>query len=116
MNVTKDKIWVREGIFPDYPNSRSPQFDLAAGKLVVPLPPTSRQEIQEPFVRNQEIDPRDYYPRRYYPELLQEWPVDSDLVIPVEALPDKLKQTMGEAHRKKAENLEKLREEAQATE
>ncbi|MGB5703876.1 MAG: hypothetical protein WBM48_13735, partial [Polyangiales bacterium] len=79
----------------------------------VPHPPTSREMLQEPFVRNQEIDPRDYYPRGYYPELLQEWPVEGDLVIPTEALPDKLKQTMGEAHRKKAANLELLRQQAE---
>ena len=29
VNVTKDSIWVREGILPDYPNSRAPQFDLS---------------------------------------------------------------------------------------
>ena len=27
VNVTKDDIWVREGILPDYPNNRAPQFD-----------------------------------------------------------------------------------------
>ena len=110
VNVTQESIWVREGIFPDYPNSRAPQFDLSAGKLVVPQPPTSREQIQEPFVRKQEIDPEDYYPRRYHPELLPRWPVEGDLVIPTEALPEKLKQSMGEAHRKKAANLEALRQ------
>ena len=46
VNVTKEQIWVREGIFPDYPNSRAPQFDFGNGQLVVPHPPTSRQEIR----------------------------------------------------------------------
>ena len=100
---------IREGVLPDYPNSRAPQFDLSGGKLVVPHPPTSRQEIQEPFVRKQEINPRDYYPRRYHPELLQEWPVEGDLVIPIEALPENLKRSMGEAARKKADNQKVLR-------
>ena len=112
VNVIKESIWVREGILPDYLNSRAPQFDLSGGKLVVPHPPTSREKIQEPFVRAQEIDPRDYYPRRYHPHLLTECPVDSDLVISAEALPDKLKQSMGEAERKKAANLEVLREQS----
>ena len=81
-NVTKDDIWVREGILPDYPNSRSPQLDFDSGQLVVPHPPTSRVEIQEPFVRDIEIPPEEYYPDDYHPELLTVWPVDSDLVIP----------------------------------
>jgi hypothetical protein len=112
VNVTKESIWVREGILPDYPNSRAPQFDLAGGKLVVPHPPKSRKDIQEPFVRQQEIDPRDYYPRKYHPDLLTEWPVETDLVIPSGALPEKLKKSMGEAARKKAANLEVLRQSA----
>jgi hypothetical protein len=110
VNVTKESIWVREGVIPDYPNSRAPQFDLSGGKLVVPHPPTSREKIQEPFVREQEIDPRDYYPPRYHPELLSNWPVDGDLVIPEEALPESLKKSMGEAARKKAANLEVLQQ------
>ena len=63
MNVTEESIWVREGIIPDYPNSRAPQFDLSGGKLV----------------------------------------------IPVEAMPENLQRSMGEAHRKKAANLEAIR-------
>ncbi|MEM9727090.1 MAG: guanitoxin biosynthesis MBL fold metallo-hydrolase GntH [Myxococcota bacterium] len=112
VNVTKDQIWVRNGVLPDFPNSRAPQFDLSGGKLVVPHPPTSRQEIQEPFVRQQEIDPREYYPKDYHPELLEEWPVAGDLVIPLEAVPPQLEQSMGEAARKKAANQEVLRQQA----
>ena len=102
VNVTKDSIWVREGILPDYPttrlpdypNSRAPQFDFTNGQLVVPKPPTSREEIQEPFVRKQEIDPSRYYPKGYHRELLEEWPVDSDLVVPFQQLPVNLKESM----------------------
>jgi hypothetical protein len=54
--------------------------------------------------------PRDYYPRRYHPELLPQWPVEGDLVIPTEALPEQLKASMGEAARKKAANLEALKQ------
>ena len=101
-------VWVREGILPDYPNSRAPQFDFTNGQLVVPHPPTSRAEIQEPFVREQQIDPELYYPEGYLPHLLEEWPVDSDLVVPVEALPENLRQSMGDAWRLKQKNLEIL--------
>jgi hypothetical protein len=65
--VTRAQIWVREGILPDYPNSRAPQFDFSNGQLVVPHPTTSRAEIQEPFVREQQIDPAKYYPKGYHP-------------------------------------------------
>ena len=96
VNVTKDDIWVREGVLPDYPNSRAPQQDFSSGQFVIPHPPTSRQEIQEPFVRDMEIPPEEYYPEGYQPQLLPDWPADGDLVIPLEALPDELLQSMGE--------------------
>ena len=111
VNMTKDMVWVREGILPDFPNSRAPQFDFTNGQLIVPHPPTSREEIQEPFVREQQIDPAKYYPEGYHPHLLEDWPVEGDLVVPLEALPDNLKESMGQAWRLKQKNL-KLIEEA----
>jgi hypothetical protein len=99
VNVTKDKIWVREGIIPDFPNMRAPQFDFDDGQLVVPLPRNKREDIQEPFVREQEIDPDEYYPDGYKPILLEDWPVDSDLVVDVENLPPSLLAGMGESWR-----------------
>ena len=96
VNVTKDDIWVREGILPDYPNQRSPQFNFDDGQLVVPLPRKRREDIQEPFVREQQIDPSEYYPEGYQPMLLEEWPVDSDLVVDLENLPPALLKGMGE--------------------
>ena len=106
VNVTKDQIWVREGIFPDYPNAKSPQFDFTNGQLVVPHPPTSRQEIQEPYIRDNEIDPALYYPENYMPELLSEWPVGGDLVVPLEAAPEDLVEGMGERWREREANRE----------
>jgi hypothetical protein len=41
---------------------------------------------------------------------LPQWPVEGDLVIPTEALPEQLKASMGEAARKKAANLEALKQ------
>ena len=96
----------------DYPNNRSPQFDFSNGQLVVPLPPTSREKIQEPFVREQQIDPKKYYPMGYHPRLLEEWPVDSDLVVPLDAMPDNLKDSMGDAWRQKQKNLKLLEEQS----
>ncbi len=108
VNVTKEQIWVREGILPDFPNSRAPQFDFTNGQLVVPLPPHQRKDIQEPYVREMEIDPDEYYPEGFRPELMEDWPVDSDLVVPLDSLPESLKSSMGEAWRLKQENLKVL--------
>ena len=99
VNVTPDDIWVREGILPDYPNSRAPQFDFDDGQLVVPHPPTSRAEIQEPFVRDKQIDPAKCYPTDYHPELLEDWPVDGDLVVPMDKMPPSMLDGMGESWR-----------------
>jgi hypothetical protein len=104
VNVTKERIWVREGILPDFPNSRAPQFDFSNGQLVVPKPPHQRVDIQEPYVRDMEIDPADYYPEGYHPELMEDWPVDHDLVVPLDSLPDNLKESMGAAWRLKEKN------------
>jgi hypothetical protein len=111
VNVTKDKVWVREGVIPDFPNSRAPQFDFSKGQLVVPHPPTSREKIQEPFVREHEIDPNLYYPKDYQPQLLPVWPVAGDLVVPIQALPPTMLDSMGDAWRKKQQNLDALKKE-----
>ena len=113
VNVTKESIWVREGILPDYPNSRAPQFDFTNGQLVVPHPTTSRAEIQEPFVREMQIDPAEYYPEGYHPELLEDWPVEGDLVVPVEALPATLRESMGAVWRQREANRRALEQRRQ---
>ena len=106
VNMTKDQIWVREGILPDFPNNRAPQFNFDNGQLVVPHPPTSREEIQEPYVREQEIDPELYYPEGYHPLLLTEWPVEGDLVVPLDQAPTELTDGMSVEWRLKKKNLE----------
>ena len=70
------------------------------------MPTTTREEIQEPFVREQQIDPDLYYPKGYKPHLLEHWPVDTDLVVPVDKLPENLRSSMGGAWRLKQKNLE----------
>jgi ribonuclease BN (tRNA processing enzyme) len=104
VNVNPEKVWVREGILPDFPNNRSPQFDLAEGKdLHVPHPLNSRQDMQEQEIRDLEVDPKLYYPEGYHPKLLTEWPVEGDLRVPSVKLPPKLKQKMGAAARARDE-------------
>jgi len=113
VNVTKDQIWVREGVLPDFPNSKAPQFNFDNGQLVVPHPPTSREEIQNQEIRDAQIDPDKYYPKGYKPELLEDWPVEGDLVVPVEAMPENLKESMGDRWRTRKKNEKVLEEQAQ---
>jgi ribonuclease Z len=85
VNMTADKIWVRDGVLPEYSNVAAPQFDTAAqGGLVVPVPKYDRSDIQQKSIRDAEIPPADYYPEGYAPELITEWPTDKPLFIPVE--------------------------------
>ncbi len=108
VNVTKDQIWVREGVLPDFPNSKAPQQDFGNGQLIIPKPPTNRAAIQNQEIRDQQLDPDLYYPEGYKPELLEEWPVDSDIVVPVEQLPESLLNSMGDRWRQKVRNREIL--------
>ncbi len=57
--------------------------------------------IQEPFVREQEIDPAEYYPEGYHPELLPTWPVEGDLVVPIDQMPPGMLAGMGENWRRR---------------
>jgi hypothetical protein len=66
---------------------------------VVPHPPNNINDIQEPFIREQEVAPEDYYPEGYHPKLLREWPVDSDVVIPMDLMPPQMLAGMGAAWR-----------------
>lgn len=80
---------------------------------MVPHPPTSRAEIQNPEIRDQQLDPKLYYPEGYMPELLEDWPVDGDLVVPIEMLPENLRQSMGDRWRQRVENAKALEEQVE---
>ena len=96
--VGLDTIGLCVGRF-DFKVSSEAGFD--DGQLVVPEPPTSRQEIQEPFVREQEIPPAEYYPEGYHPEVLDEWPISGDLVVPLDQMPPQMLAGMGDAWQKR---------------
>ena len=39
VNLTRDKVWVRDGVLPDYPSMSPPKFDIAAmGGMLIPAP------------------------------------------------------------------------------
>ena len=64
-------------------------------------------------MRDQQIDPAEYYPKGYYPELLEDWPVEGDLVVPLEDLPENLRESMGAAWRQKEKNQKILDEQSE---
>ena len=70
VNMTRDRIWVRDGVIPKFPNMASPQFEMAPNRgLVIPAPPHSRQAVQEQAIRDAEIAPGQSYPKGYQPDL-----------------------------------------------
>ena len=88
VNLTRDKVWVREGVIPDFPSQAPPKFDIAAmGGLVIPAPRNKRQEFQEQSIRDAEIPPDEYYPEGYKPDLIPFWPTDKPIFIPADNVP-----------------------------
>ncbi|GEM81433.1 guanitoxin biosynthesis MBL fold metallo-hydrolase GntH [Vibrio superstes] len=99
-NITPDQAWVREGIIPDFPNNRAPQFNMNDGEVFrVPVPKNSREDIQQQEIRDLEIDESLYYPEGYHPELMKEWPVDRDIIMRTEDIPPSMREGMGEQQR-----------------
>jgi ribonuclease Z len=87
VNMTQDKMWVREGVVSEYPNVSPPKFDMAAqGGLMIPPPKYKRSDIQQQSIRDAEIPPEEYYPEGYAPDLLIEWPTEKPLFIPAEMM------------------------------
>jgi hypothetical protein len=88
VNLTRDKVWVRDGVVPDYPSMAPPKFDIAAtGGLVIPAPRNKREDFQEQSIRDAEIPPDDYYPKGYKPELIPFWPTDKPIFISADKVP-----------------------------
>ena len=84
VNVTKDAIWYRKAVLPDKSGAVPPMRELMqmaarAGKtlpkeFVFPNPRTTREAIQEQYVRDMEIAPEDYTPGDVQREQLTSWP------------------------------------------
>ena len=70
--------------------------------FVVPHPRHLRKDIQQQEIRDLEVDPALYLAEDYHPELLTEWPIDGDLVMPAEKIPELMKKGMDQAARDKA--------------
>jgi ribonuclease Z len=86
VNVTKDAIWIREAALPGMAGSPRPNIgemfpggpDTIPDELELPQPPRPRETQQDAYLREIEIDPRDYLPDDVYRD-------------PVTALPSELK-------------------------
>ena len=88
VNMTADKVWVREGVLPEYPSVAPPKFDLAAsGGMLIPPPKYKRSDIQQQSIRDAEIPPEAYYPEGFAPERITEWPTEKPIFIPNEMMP-----------------------------
>ena len=75
VNVTKDAVWTRKAAVPEAGNMARPSprdaiglFDLSPTNLEVtfPNPRHTVADMQEPAVRDREIDPKEYYPADMY--------------------------------------------------
>jgi ribonuclease Z len=96
--MSKDRIWVRDGVVSKYPNMAPPRFDMAPnGGLVVPAPQNRRQDVQEQSIRDAEIPPDRYYPKGYQPDMLPFWPSDKPIFLPESMVPEQMKQKSKQA-------------------
>jgi len=81
INITKGAIWSRPAVLPGgaAPASMDPRWFLASGdplpeSITFPPPRIPRENQQEQFVRDLEIDPEKYYPSDVYRNPTQTWP------------------------------------------
>jgi ribonuclease Z len=81
INVTKEAIWVRQAVDVNgaAPASMDPRWFVKPGERLpetidFPTPRNPRENQQEQFVRDLEIDPQLYYPPHAYRKPTQTWP------------------------------------------
>ena len=93
VNMTKDKIWVRDGVLPRFPRIAPPQFQVAqGGGLVIPAPKNTRAEIQQQSIRDAEINPDLYYAPGHHPVLLEDWPTTKAFFVPYNLVPPSMRK------------------------
>ena len=93
VNVTKDEIWSREAALPDGAAiaSLDPRWLVPKGaplpeKIELPRPRIPREDQQEQFLRDMEIDPHLYYPEDADREPIQTWPEEGFFLEPKKML------------------------------
>ena len=90
MPNVEDAVWVRDAALPDFGGMAAP--DLAKmmaepgeeppTEIVVPQPRIPREEQQEQYTRDIEIDPHKYYPPDVYKEPLIKLPDPMVMKLP----------------------------------
>jgi ribonuclease Z len=93
LNVTKDAIWAREAALPEgvAVASMDPRMMMPPGaalpeKIELPRPKIPREEQQEQFLRDMEVDPHLYYPPDVDREPVQVWPEEGISLEPKKML------------------------------
>jgi ribonuclease Z len=91
VNVTKDRIWSREAAIPDGAAIAplDPRWLLKRPfpkELELPRPELPREQQQQQFLRDMEIDPHRYYPADVDRDPVQSWPEEGFKVDPREML------------------------------
>jgi len=83
VNVTKDRLWIREAAWPEVSNTArpNPQWMLKeqfGGKVPEAFPPMTwtAKDNQEQAVRDLEIKPEEYTPKDQLRKEVREWPAD----------------------------------------
>jgi ribonuclease Z len=107
VNVQKNAIWTRMAAIAEAPNTARPSkedakylFDLGPTHLEVefPEPRHTIMDVQEPFVRDKEIDKDLYYPSDVNRELVRVFPKGFKIEIPKmirEKLGEKIRARFG---------------------
>ncbi len=93
VNLNKDYVWAREAALPDGPAIAplDPRWVLPPGapipdSMELPRPSMPREEQQEQFLRDMEIDPHEYYPPDADREPVQTWPEEGFTISPRQML------------------------------
>ena len=89
LNVTKDAIWAREAAVPEGAAIAAidPRMLVRPGcrcrtRSSCPVPRCPREEQQEQFLRDMEIDPHEYYPADVDREPVNVWPEEGFTIEP----------------------------------
>lgn len=90
VNVTKDAIWTRKAVLADSAMPKQPNpaeaialFNLSPTQtdVVFPNPRHTVEDVQEKFVRDQEYDPKKYFPSDVYRESQKNFPANYKIDI-----------------------------------
>ena len=88
VNLTKDKVWVRDGVVPDYPSIAAPKFDIAAmGGMIIPGATQQASGLPGAVDSRRRDSAGGVLPQGLQPELIPFWPTDKAIFIPAAQVP-----------------------------